>query len=246
MRQFPRLLRAARVGFGLVLLAGLVLAVSHGSSSSSAPKLAPTVGQTPSSSVATQTTPSATDKAAPRPNGPAAFSRNGSTEHGDTVHLEGRFGPLLPASESDVDQTALQGCPDAGDGRELVRRLDIAVTITSSLPGEVRIGGFVVPTGLAEQYEHIHILDFVLDGPEGPHCYRGTQESEGAVDLGTLQPTVPGTLTVWVVLPDAITPNDPQPSAAQLSQEEWDMRDPAVSVDGAVASTGGAVLSVTE
>lgn len=226
---------------GIWLLVVCVAVIGCGAASPSAPNVAQPVGQT------TSTTTPTTDQAAPSLKGQPAFSLNGHTEHGDTIHIEGRFGPILPPSESDVDQTALQGCLDAADGRELVRRLDIAATITSSLPGEVRIGGFVVQATEENQHAHL-LLDYVLNNPDGAACYRDTGEegSTGLVNLGTLQPGNAGHLTVWVVLPDAITPSNPDPSAKQLAHEEWYIGYPAVSVNGAPANTKGGELSVTQ
>jgi hypothetical protein len=40
-------------------------------------------------------------------------------------------------------------------------------------------------------------------------------------NLGTLQPHEPHHFTMWVVLPDAMTPNDPHPTPAILAREEW-------------------------
>jgi hypothetical protein len=186
-----------------------------------------------------------TDQSAPNPKSKPAFSIIGKTEHGDTIHVEGRFGPILAPNESDVDQTALSSCPDT-DGRELVRRLDVTAIITSALPGYVRVGGFVVQVDEENQHGHL-ILDYVLNGADGSHCYRDTSEGGGVENLGTLQPHVPRTFSMWVVLPDAITPNDPHPTASTLAHEEWYIGYPAVSVNGALVSGGGGgTLSVTE
>lgn len=226
---------------GIGLSAMCVAVIGCGAASPSAPNVAQPVGQT------TATTTPTTDQAAPSLKAKPAFALNGHTEHGDTIHIEGRFGPILPPSESDVDQSALQRCLDAADGRELVRRLDIAATITSSLPGEVRIGGFVVQA--TEETQHAHLLlDYVLNNPDGAACYRDTGEegSTGVVNLGTLQPGATAYLSVWVVLPDAITPRNPEPSAKQLASEEWYIGYPTVLVNGAPANTKGGELSVTQ
>ena len=192
-----------------------------------------------------QTTPSATDKAAPKTTGAPAFTRDGHTARGDTVHLEGRFGPLLPPGESDVDQTALQSCPET-DGRELVRRVDLTFAITSGLAGDVRIVPPTTSLNEEEGAEEVRNLNFVVAAPEGTSCHKGLAEEPGfGIDLGMMQPSERRTLSVWVVLIDAITPADPNPSPAQLKAQEWDMTYPEILVDDVLAIGGGAV-SVTE
>jgi hypothetical protein len=242
------MLKCARLPLLAACMAGVLL-VGCGSTPSTTAVLKRPAGQTHAASTsapppATPTPP--TDKAAPSSKGPPAFSIHGHTEHGDKVHVEGRFGPILAPSESDVDRTALQSCLDAGGGRELVRRLDITATITSGLSGEVRIGGFVVRATEESQHSHF-ILDYVMDGGGGLACYRDTGEegSTGVINLGRQQPQEPRHFTMWVVLPDAITPSDPHPSAKKLASEEWYIGYPVVSVDGAVAAGGGGELSVT-
>ncbi len=39
--------------------------------------------------------------------------------------------------------------------------------------------------------------------------------------MGTLQPHEPHDFAMWVVLGDAITPNDPHPSTATLAHGQW-------------------------
>jgi hypothetical protein len=189
------------------------------------------------------TTPPATTVATATPPTTPAFSLHGHTEHGDAIRLIGRWGPILDRGETDLEPAALRQCPDT-DGRELVRKLELTVSITSGLSGDVRLGGFAVQVTEENQHDHL-LLDYVLAGPEGTNCYRDTTESGGFVDLGTLQPHVPSHVNVWVVLLDAITPRDPHPSAAKLAHEEWGIGYPAVSVNGASAITGGGELLVT-
>jgi hypothetical protein len=185
------------------------------------------------------------DKAAPNPKGPVAFSRNGRTEHGDEIHVVGHFGPILPPDESDVDQSVLDSCAET-NGRELVRRLDLSLTITSGLAGDVQVAPPMVSVNEEEGAEEIRNLNFVVAGPEGTSCHKGLGEETGfTVDLGTLQPHQTRTLSVWVALINAITPADPHPSLKKLRSQEWAMTEPAVTVDGALAISGGGV-SVTE
>jgi hypothetical protein len=207
------------------------------------PKTTPTATPKPAAAVA-QTT----DKSLPDPNGKPAFTINGKTEHGDTIHAIGRFGPILLPSQSDVDQTALHKCPDSNDGRELVRRLDITVSLTSSLSGAVGISGFTV-SSLSEEGPDTHLLlDYVLPTSDGTSCFRDTGEegSTGIANLGTLQPHTSAHVTAWVVLPDAITPSDLHPTAAKLAHEGWYIGYPDITVNGYLALTDHRDLSVTE
>jgi hypothetical protein len=161
------------------------------------------LGQTAATPVTT--TPTA-DNAAPRLKGRPAFVRDGHTARGDTIHLEARFGPILPPSESDVDQTALQSCPET-DGRELVRRVDFTFAITSGLSGDVRFAPPIVSVNEEEGAEEVRNLNFVVAAPEGTSCHKGLGEEPGfAIDLGVMQPNERRTLAVWAVLIDAITP----------------------------------------
>ncbi len=228
---------AYRAGAMVLAGGGLVLVGGCGATSS-----APTQAASHTQSATTATV----SRAAPNPHSKPAFVRTGHTEQGDSVRIEGHFGPILPPSESDVDQTMLRSCPDAGDGRELVRRLDISLTLTSSLSGEVRLSFF--PVAVDEQSEQAHfILDFVLNSPGSTGCYRDLAEGEGGgvVDLGSVPPGVTRRVSTWIVLPDAITPNNPEPTAKELANQEWYFGYPAVSVNGALASTGGGTLEVT-
>lgn len=179
----------------------------------------PSAPTTATSHAATAATSSAVDKAAPSPHGPPDFILNESAQSGDKLKLEGRFGPLLPAGESDVDQNVLAGCSGV-DGRELITRLDLTATIESGLSAHVTLAN-LAPSAVTPH------VDFVIDNTEGATCSSGDASSEESAeeaanpDLGTLQPHEPHNFTMWVVLPDAITPNNPHPSTATLAHEQW-------------------------
>ena len=165
---------------------------------------------------------SAEDKAAPSSGGSPDFVLNEQSQSGDKLKLEGRFGPLLPANESDVDQSVLGGCSGI-DGRELITRLDLTATIASGLSAHVTLAN-LSPSAVTPR------VDFVIDNAEGATCSSGDASSEEAAEeaanpnLGTLQPHEPHHFTMWVVLPDAITPDDPHPSTATLAHEQWLIR----------------------
>ena len=168
---------------------------------------------------------------------------NGKTSNGDTVRLEGRFGPILPASESDVDQEVLSQCLEGvGGSRELVRRLDLTVFITSKLPGDVSVVQPGRGANYGEEAETPRAVDFIVGGPEGTSCHKGIDEEDGAVvDFGTLQPHEERTFPVWVVLINAITPAEPHPSLKRLQGQEWLMTEPVVRVGDAETRSGGTI-----
>ncbi len=206
-------------GLALLILAASVLA-GCGSSAGSVPP-------PPATNVQTQSTAdpatSSASAAAPNTDGPPSFVVQATTKEGDRVKVEGWFGPPLPASESDVDQTALSECPPpAPDGRAMVVRLDLATTLESSLSGEVE---------LETSYLTGKTVNFVMGFSEGPQCDNG-QPGYANIKLGTLQPGESHTFTMWVILPDAITPDDPHPSEQTLGSEHWFMVAPEPSVNG--------------
>jgi hypothetical protein len=201
---------------------------------------APPAPTTATSPAATTATTPAVDKAAPIPHSPPDFILNETTRSGDKLKLEGRFGLPLPVDESDVDKNALGECPGF-DGRELITRLDVTATIESGLPARVMLVNFSTSSVTGE-------LAFVTDNSEGASCSSGgndaigeeSEEEARSPDLGTLQPHEPHNVTIWVVLGDAITPNDPHPTAAALAHEQWLMHPLEAKVDNSRAGIANA------
>ncbi len=139
------------------------------------------------------------------------------------MKVEGSFGSPLRPSESDVDQTTLSECtPPAPDGRELVVRLDLTTTLESSLAGEVTLSTTPIVGPL---------VSFVMGFKEGARCEGGEQKNAEA-SFGSVQPGQSVNFTMWVVLPDAITPADPHPSEHALAADLWLMGVPAPLVNG--------------
>jgi len=139
------------------------------------------------------------------------------------VKVEGRFGSPLRPSESDVDQTALSECPPpAPDGRALVVRLDLMTTLESSLAGEVTLSTSPIVGPL---------VSFVMGFKEGARC-EGGEPRNAEANFGSVQPGQSVSFTMWVVLPDAITPADPNPSEHALAAGLWLMGVPAPFVNG--------------
>ncbi len=204
-----------------VLLAGCG---SSGSSSSTSGFTTPAASvSTPTHSDPT-TSPSTSSTAVDSsPAGAPSFVVQGTTQEGDKVKVEGSFGSPLPPSESDVDQTALSECtPPAPDGRELVVRLDLSVTLESSLAGEVTLSTSPIVGPL---------VSFVMGFKEGARC-EGGEPKNAEANFGSVQPGQSVSFTMWVVLPDAITPADPNPSEHALAAGLWLMGVPAPLVNG--------------
>jgi len=197
----------------LAALCALTLAGCGSSGSSTSSAITPPV----SVSTATQPDPTATPTtssttADSSPAGAPSFVVQGTTSNGDKVKVEGSFGSPLSPSESDVDQTALGECPSpASDGRELVVRLDLTTTLESSLAGEVEVDTTPIVGPL---------VSFVMGYREGARC-EGGEPKNVVVNFGSMQPGQSVSFTMWVVLPDAITPNDPHPSEKALAADLW-------------------------
>jgi hypothetical protein len=204
-----------------VLLAGCG---SSGSSSSTSSFTAPTASvSTPTQSDPTTSPTTSSTMADTSAAGAPSFVVQGTTQDGDKVRVEGRFGSPLRPSESDVDQTALGECPSpASDGRELVVRLDLTTTLESSFAGEVTLSTSPIAGPL---------VSFVMGFKEGARCEGGEQKNAEA-SFGSVQPGQSVNFTMWVVLPDAITPADPHPSEKALAAGLWLIGVPAPLVNG--------------
>jgi hypothetical protein len=215
------------------LLATLVAMLAGcGSSERRFPNVKPITNQpvavTTPATMETSTVTTGTSAAESDTSGPASFVLHSTTEQGDTVKIEGWFGRALPASESDVEPSALSGCPPpANDGRAIVVKLDLAVTLESSLAGKVGFQTGDVAGGSTTQ----QLMAFVMDYSSGATCLRG-EPSATTAELGTMQPGETRHFTIWLVLPDAITPSDPHPSEQTLGREHWLMLVPQPVVDG--------------
>lgn len=166
---------------------------------------------------------SSTSAAEPNTEGPASFVVRATTQEGDRVKVEGWFGPPLPASKSDVDQSALSECPPpAPDGRAIVVRLDLTTTLESSIAGQIN---------LETSYVHGQLANFVMGYSQGPQCKLGEPNTTSA-SLGTLQPGQATNFTMWIVLPDAITPDNPHPSEKSLAKQGWFIEPVQPTVNG--------------
>lgn len=212
---------AALAALGAVLVAGCG---SSGSSSSigSSITTSPSVS-TPARSDPTPESTTSSTTADTTSTGAPSFVVQGTTQEGDKVKVEGRFGSPLRPSESDVDQTALTECTQpAPDGRELVVRLDLTTTLESSLAGEVTVSTTPIVGPL---------VSFVMGFKEGARC-EGGEPKNAEASFGSVQPGQSVNFTMWVVLPDAITPADPHPSGHALAADLWLMGVPEPLVNG--------------
>ncbi|MHB8243119.1 MAG: hypothetical protein ACYDHN_14160 [Solirubrobacteraceae bacterium] len=102
-------------------------------------------------------------------------------------------------------------------------RLDLVAALESSLAGQLGIDMSYAGTP-------IHALDFVL-GLSPPTCVLA-EPQYATVNLGTIQPQQSTSFTMWIVLPDVITPDDPQPSEQTLEHEGWFIDVPALALNG--------------
>lgn len=198
----------------------------------------PTSTTSATSPTATAAPAPAADKAAPNSNAPPDFVLHEATDEGDKLKLEGRFGPVLPPTESDVNQETLSECPGA-IGRELVTRLDVTVTLESNLSANVALD-------LPEFPEYAQQTDVAVEDSEGPSCSSGgTGSVERAFAANwRLQPHESQTVTMWFLLLRAVTPNKPDPTASRLAHELWLLEPPGAVVDNAPASVTNAVGQV--
>jgi hypothetical protein len=198
---------------------------TSGSSGTSPPQQVVQATSQTESTPAPQTSSAAA--AEPNSSGPPSFVVNATTQGGDAVKVEGWFGPALPSSESDVDQTAFGECPPpATDGRAVVVRLDLATTLESSLSGEVELN-----TGRA-----VAGTDYIMGYGSGAQC--DSEVEATSAKLGTLQPHQATDFTMWLVFVNAITPNDLHPSEKALGAKDWVMEMPQVTVDGSSSLDG--------
>jgi hypothetical protein len=226
-----RLRRRSLYGlYALIALVALVVTgCGSGSSHPGSSATAPLPGVSPAEEAhsASSATTASTSAAEPNTSGPPSFVVHATTQEGDMVTVDGWFGSALPASESDVDQSALSECPPpAPDGRAIVVRLDLTTTLESSIAGQVSL-----ETSYAPETSGTHELpNFVMGYSQGAQCVRG-EPGATSIDLGTLQPGQSSGFTMWIVLPDAVTPNNPHPTEKTLGADHWLMAIPAPSVN---------------
>jgi hypothetical protein len=156
----------------------------------------------------------------------------GRTDSGDKVQILGHVGEATTLEESDADQTALATCSGASNGRAMVVRLDLQTTVTSGLPAQVRLTEFSWDSAYST-----YAMDFLMNYSDGPQCGNGGLEQ--VVDLGELQPNQPADFSLWAVLDDAITPDDPSPSKKTLGQHAL-LKPPIVFLGGGELAYGTA------
>jgi hypothetical protein len=211
-----------KIATGLALT-GLLAGCGSASRSASSPSIAthaiaPARTSAQSSAATSAPTPTVAAKARP-----ADFVFTRKTTSGDKVRVEGRLGKALSASESDADQAALQDC-GVPNGRELVVRVDLTVTVESGLAARVMV---LLGSGLDEANLGNSVL-FLVTEPT-PSCHPENREAD-SVELAHVQPHAPTAVTIWAILVDAITPNDPHPSPKTLGQQ-WHLGVPDIVVN---------------
>jgi hypothetical protein len=219
----------------LVVIAALALTGCGSSTTTS------TTPNNPGAANQPQITPDATTSTtetaiATTPTGPPGFTVHGATPKGDEVRIEGWLGPPSPVNGSEVQQAAVEGCAaPASDGRAVIVRLDLTTTIESSLSGEVELA-----IGLGNEGS---LPYFLLGTSQGAVC----DGREGTtIHLGTLQPGQPSHVTVWLVLADAVSPKNPQPTQQSLAEEGWAMAVPTAQVNGELVEGPPGALATVE
>jgi hypothetical protein len=130
---------------------------------------------------------------------------------GDRAQVLGHVGRATTLGGSDADQEALANCSGAANGRAMVARLDLRTTVTSSLAAHVELSGFNSDSAYS-----IYQAQFLMNYSEGPECGDGGLSQ--VIDLGDVEPNTPHDFTLWIVLANAISPDDPSPSLATLGQ----------------------------
>jgi hypothetical protein len=202
----------------------VVLLAGCGSSGQQAASVAPASDQTTATTTsATTPTEASTSAADPSSSGPPSFVVHTTTKEGDRVKVEGRFGPALPANQSNVEEAVLGGCtPPANTGRAIVVQLDLTATLESSLSGQLDLETEAIPGGS---------MSFVMGYSQGASCVSG-EPGVARAELGTLQPHQSASFTMWAVLADAITSNDPHPTERTLGAQELLMGLPLPVING--------------
>jgi hypothetical protein len=149
---------------------------------------------------------------------------------GYRAQVLGHFGRATTLGGSDADQEALATCSGAANSRAMVVRLDLRATVTSSLAVHVELSDFNRDAAYPAYTTH-----FLMNYSAGPECGDGGLGQ--VADLGEIEPNTPHDFTMWVVLANAISPDDPSPSLATLGQHAL-LRVPTVLLGGDSFSYG--------
>jgi hypothetical protein len=157
---------------------------------------------------------------------PAAFTLSVTGQSGDSGIVEGRFAPIVRASESGAETTALDDCGATTD-RSYALRLDLTATVTSSLAADVSLLQFESDNWAPKN------MDIILSSEGSETC---AISGDSTVDFGELQPHQLASATVWLILPNTITPNEPSPVLKRLTSE-FRLRVPELSVGSSVTDT---------
>jgi hypothetical protein len=163
-----------------------------------------TAGSGPSLAATTSAAPRAATTTTPPPPPTPDFTIAAKNSGGDRVLVAGSFGPPVAQTRSDADQSALKECLTASDGRALVVRMDLEITVQSGLPTDVGLSNFGFDGGL---------ISFLMGYSAGADCQQGNTVSFH------LAPHQPAHFTIWLVLGDAITANNPSPTEKDLTNK---------------------------
>jgi hypothetical protein len=139
---------------------------------------------------------------------------------GDTVLITGRLSEPKPQAQSDAEPSGLSECLGSNDQRALIVKLTLEVTVESSLAADVGLSNFQTSghsTGTP--------MSYLMGYSTGESCEPGNE-----VTLRQVQPHATSDFTIWLLLPDATTPDEPEPTAQALSGR-YMMIVPVVSIN---------------
>jgi hypothetical protein len=139
---------------------------------------------------------------------------------GDTVLITGHLSEPIPQAQSDAEPSGLSECLGSNDQRALIVKLTLEVTVESSLATDVGLSNF-------QTAEHSTgtPMSYLMGYSTGESCEPGND-----VTLRQIQPHATSDFTIWLLLPDAITPDEPEPTAQALSGR-YMMIVPVVSIN---------------
>jgi hypothetical protein len=161
---------------------------------------------TESPGATTAQTQETTSESSPPTEVPALTIRAEASD-GDTVLITGHLSEPVPQAQSDAEPSGLSECLGTNDQRALIVKLTLEVTVESTLAADVSLSDFQtagISTG--------NPLSYLMGYSTGESCAPGNE-----VTLRQVQPSAPSNFTIWLVLPDAVTPNEPEPTAQSLS-----------------------------
>jgi hypothetical protein len=168
---------------------------------------------------------------APKPP-PLSFAITTQSSVGDRVRLVGSFGSVTTPAQSGLSSAELSECFGAADGRELVAKLTLTATVESGLSADVGLDRLVNgPIGQAG-------VELIFPSPDGTSCNSNQDFGPPEFEFGSIPAHGSRSATLWAVLDDVITPDDPHPTASSLDGN-YDIALPETYITGVPANITG-------